>query len=361
MTTPNTSSDPIASTDTQNPTTPPRSSIVKRAVSQFEQPSTPAGDKAGSSTTQYPSVVQQQIPPTDTPVTQPENEDSEESEDEESEDQEEVHDNPHQINESPIRSPPVEQDNQSLPSPTSSDHLPPNLPPQEVVLSLIDHLSSPRQHHQRHSSLTRFPVKPSTPIMANTPAPPSNALVLYNPQDFDTVMTNGSDLVLSGISVEDPPEWVIELHTKMQESHHALVTLARTVKKDQLQSLAIREQYATMCATYQAMTNMYRIHMQVSDEQITLFKRQIEEASSNFSQQVWSTVAKFSQDNKEKARAIDKLQEVANHHHRALEVLQRELQQQQTFQHNVSNWAMEKDLQINDLLAREFVNPEQMN
>ncbi|KAH9985101.1 hypothetical protein F4779DRAFT_629971 [Xylariaceae sp. FL0662B] len=197
--------------------------------------------------------------------------------------------------------------------------------------------------------------------MANTPAPPSNALVLYNPQDFDTVMTNGSDLVLSGISVEDPPEWVIELHTKMQESHHALVTLARTVKKDQLQSLAIREQYATMCATYQAMTNMYRIHMQVSDEQITLFKRQIEEASSNFSQQVWSTVAKFSQDNKEKARAIDKLQEVANHHHRALEVLQRELQQQQTFQHNVSNWAMEKDLQINDLLAREFVNPEQMN
>ncbi|KAK7754393.1 hypothetical protein SLS62_003686 [Diatrype stigma] len=250
--------------------------------------------------------------------------------------------------------------NVSLPSPTTSN-LPDHLPQQELVLKLIDKLGS---SHKRNPSLTRFPVKPTILTQSTVPAmstPPmdNTALTLYEPPTYDVVMSEpGDEPPMSQVSVRNPPEWLITLHHDIGQTYHDLVTFAQQIEnRDQVTAKNIEEQYNIMAENYRWVLQLYREGHHATEEQIARFQGEVAEASYQFSQKVWGTIAKFARDDEARQQAITRLEQIADSHHQALLEIERRMLETQAFKSNVGEWAAQKESQINDLLAREYLDP----
>lgn len=196
-----------------------------------------------------------------------------------------------------------------------------------------------------------------------TPTPDdSQALALYEPQDFDVVMRDPNLPPLSGIVVNDPPEWMVHLHNKMQSTMEAAYAYALNVGEEHREAYEeLKNHYEVMKRNYRLMAQMYEAGMVSHQDQILQFRMQVEQASASFSQQIWGQVAKFAQESDRRQVAVNKLQEIAEFHHQALQAMQKDLNTTKTFQKDVSNWAAEKETQINDLLAREYIDPQHVD
>lgn len=187
------------------------------------------------------------------------------------------------------------RDNQSIASPppeesTLLQHLPSHLPHEEILFEIIDTHTGPRSRHLRGSSETRFPVVPTSPQEEmSTPNPPeSTALTLYQPQDFDVIMTEEEPrLTMSQVRVEDPPDWLVQLHNKMGETYQTLYDFAHSVDASHRQHITdIRGHYQQMQNTYNFIVQMITHNVDASNDQIAQFKHQVEDASSAFSKKV---------------------------------------------------------------------------
>ncbi|KAI4858491.1 hypothetical protein F4820DRAFT_463194 [Hypoxylon rubiginosum] len=197
--------------------------------------------------------------------------------------------------------------------------------------------------------------------METTPQPESLALTLYRPQDYELVMKDAPDLAVSDVVVTNPPEWILQLHAQMQDSYNAIRTLATQVDVTHRENQEVRESYNALCAVYNTIAQMYSVGIEVSAAQIVSFRHQVEQSSQAFSQQVWGTIAKFADDNTARQAAIDKLAQVAQEQHLALESLRTDFSTYKKTQDEIAGWATTRDPQINELLTREYVNPAQLD
>ncbi|KAI1439363.1 hypothetical protein F5Y02DRAFT_97479 [Annulohypoxylon stygium] len=217
-------------------------------------------------------------------------------------------------------------------------------------------------------SHTRFPVRrsqdipipPGQPPIRNSPQPDdNNAIIVYNPQDYDVVMSNAPDInQFTDIQIRNPPAYLVELHQRMFDTYHAVQSLASSIDAERLQDQTnIRKQYETMVDVYHTAVVMNRNGLEASADQIAHFKNQVQQASAEFSQQVWGAIARFAETEERRNEAVNKLTEVASYHEKALDALHVDLKAQKDLQSQIVDWAHKKESQIEDLLSREYRDP----
>ncbi|KAK3684195.1 hypothetical protein B0T22DRAFT_384088 [Podospora appendiculata] len=195
----------------------------------------------------------------------------------------------------------------------------------------------------------------------STPAP-GHSLVLYNPQEFDVVMRDAADLAVTNDRIDNPPEWLVYLHDKIARTYSAMQSLAKDVRATQRQDLEeLKRGYNQMRDHYLGMAHLYHSGTQVTQQQIATLHNQVEQASADFVQRVWSQIAKFATQDAARQQAVERLEEMAKFHQEALLTVQKEVQNQKNFQKEVDSWAQEKNLQIQDLLAREYLDPASLD
>ncbi|RAL60099.1 hypothetical protein DID88_000724 [Monilinia fructigena] len=138
-------------------------------------------------------------------------------------------------------------------------------------------------------------------------------LVLATPPSFDVAMTDPQYVAQDSITIDNPPNWAVRTHQHMSEVLHRPTSTA-----------ALRQRS--------------------------------EELAYAVTQKIWGTVAIFAAEEQARSQAISKLEEVAQAHQNALHEVQTELRRQKELQLLMTNWAGNKETQIKDLLAREYLD-----
>ncbi|KAK3946716.1 hypothetical protein QBC32DRAFT_319698 [Pseudoneurospora amorphoporcata] len=56
--------------------------------------------------------------------------------------------------------------------------------------------------------------------MASVETTTNTTLVLYNPQDFDVVMTGNDDIAIGPVLVNNPPAWLVAMHDQIAKAYY---------------------------------------------------------------------------------------------------------------------------------------------
>ncbi|KAI0104245.1 hypothetical protein GGR51DRAFT_228420 [Nemania sp. FL0031] len=136
--------------------------------------------------------------------------------------------------------------------------------------------------------------------VGRTPEPSTedDSLVFYNPRSFSDVLASpDADIEMTDTVVEKPPYWLTDANHRMREAYYLVQTLAKGVKdlradqKEELEKL-----YRGMTRAYNTLEGLCAQHLEFTDTQVAHFQKYILEASLEFSQNVWGTVARLTND-----------------------------------------------------------------
>ncbi|KAI1818862.1 hypothetical protein F4861DRAFT_544687, partial [Xylaria intraflava] len=200
--------------------------------------------------------------------------------------------------------------------------------------------------------------------MAESASPqpqPSNAVVVYEPQAFDVVMADAPALASRG-TIENPPEWLQEFTRQFAESHDAVVAYSRSLSTENQHDIEnLRQQYDQIRTSYTALVSMQQAGITTTQDQINQFQNQMVKSSNLFAHQIYSEIIRYSQDREAQDTAIEQLRAVAIRQEDLIAALTKEAGRQFEFRNEVNTWAAQKELQINELLAREIIDPQQLD
>ena len=166
-------------------------------------------------------------------------------------------------------------------------------------------------------------------------------------------MKDPQPLEESTTHIDNPPEWFIRLHQRVAESYDNVVRLAHASTTRAAENLTtLRSHYEAVRREYVSMSGMLYSNVELTKRQIDALEARVSQDASAFSDEVWSHIAKFSKIQQDRELAIQRLKDIADHHHAALTVLQQEMHEQQERQGELGQWARQKDDQISELLQR---------
>ncbi|KAJ4420153.1 hypothetical protein N0V85_000720 [Neurospora sp. IMI 360204] len=191
---------------------------------------------------------------------------------------------------------------------------------------------------------------------------PSTTLVLYNPVDFDVVMTDGgaTEIPTGTVSVNDPPPWLVALHQQLAVAHNHIREIAVAVGKKQVHELtSLKEQYEVLKKNYTVVTNLFEVGFEASQSQVARLEQQVQQASTRFASEVWAVIAQYGKKDAERQKAIQNLRNASIEHQRALEALHEKTSRQQSVLGRIDTWATTKESQINDILTK-FVDQDRL-
>ncbi|KAI1430906.1 hypothetical protein GGR50DRAFT_698531 [Xylaria sp. CBS 124048] len=182
---------------------------------------------------------------------------------------------------------------------------------------------------------------------------PSNALVLYNPQDWDVVMGDAPEIA-HGRTVQNPPDWLREANEQMWHSYQAVVTYSQQLSEENRRDVeSLRDQYTRMRDDYAALVHLQQSSVGATENMLSQFHRQIEKASNKFASNIYGAIAQFASDNKARDEAFQQISAITQRQQQRIEALEHNAGEEQEFRQNVTHWAETKESQINDLLARD--------
>lgn len=200
---------------------------------------------------------------------------------------------------------------------------------------------------------------PDNPI-PSVEASTNMTLALYQPAGFDVVMSNSDDIPTGSVTVNDPPSWLIAMHEQIARAHNQIREIPSSIDQERTQELAtLREQYENLRDNYTLVTSMFRRGIEASQNQITQFQQQVQQASDRFASEVWTVIAHYGKQDAEHQKAIDHLHEISLRHQKALETLDERGVRQQSVLGRIDTWASTKESQINDILTK-FVDQDSL-
>jgi len=183
---------------------------------------------------------------------------------------------------------------------------------------------------------------------------PSNEIVLYEPRDFDEIMKDQSEITLSDVTIHNPPQWAVQLHEKIASAYDAIRQHGTSVVPTQVEQVkALREHYTAMVEDYTMVKRLLRSQMQLTTTQVEVLELQFNKAYNTFTGEVWTQIARFSNEQQARDNAIYRLKDIAQHHEGAINVLHAELVKQKATYQQVEEWAKQKNGEVAYLLQRE--------
>lgn len=200
-------------------------------------------------------------------------------------------------------------------------------------------------------------------------------MVLYDPPTYDVIMSDAPEMALT-TGVNNPPEWMWNLHTAMYDMYQGIRALKENSAQEHVEHLQqVKESYEDMRGAYQAATFSLKRQMGVTQEQIEGFQRQVAEDSGAFARQVWGVLATRARDEDQRQAAVTRLNsaverqaQAEERHRKDLEEARQEIQQlrlatehQGMFNQNVESWARKRGQQIDNLVAQPLVVEQQLD
>ncbi|KAK3955087.1 hypothetical protein QBC32DRAFT_322102 [Pseudoneurospora amorphoporcata] len=150
---------------------------------------------------------------------------------------------------------------------------------------------------------------------------PEQSLVVYNVEDFDTIMTNNTDITNGHIR---------EMAVAIGNKHTQELT-------------TLKEQYEILRRHYDAVTSFCSAGYEASQTTIARLEQEVQ----------------YGKKDAERQKAIDQLQKITSRHQEAPENLDERNARQQSILGRIDTWAANKESQINDILSK-LVDPSQL-
>ncbi|KAK3947886.1 hypothetical protein QBC32DRAFT_318373 [Pseudoneurospora amorphoporcata] len=72
-------------------------------------------------------------------------------------------------------------------------------------------------------------TSPRDTPMASVETTTDTTLVLYNPQDFNVVMTGNDDIATGPVVVNNPPAWLVAIHDQIAKAHYQVREIAFSI------------------------------------------------------------------------------------------------------------------------------------
>lgn len=153
----------------------------------------------------------------------------------------------------------------------------------------------------------------------------------------------------------------MELHQHMGDTFQAIRQYLQHVDARRRDASGLQDQYDAMRRVYNLVAQMQQQGIEASQDQIQRFHQQMEVSSNAFAQNIWGAIARLASSEAGRNEAVTQMQAIAIRQEKALRFLETSLKEQNDFNQNVTHWATQKENQIQDLLAREYANPSQID